>query len=460
MGQSVKTLPGPQGDWLLGSIPHIRTDTLGFEDSLPTYGDIVHVRFAGRQAYYYFDPAHVHQILVTDARKFRKAPVYRMLLRPFLGDGLLTSDGEFWRRQRRLAQPAFHKKRIDAYAQVMVDYTEDLLAGWQPGQERQICHDMMELTLRVVGKTLFDADIGGAATRVYDALTTVLEVTKEAIQSPFWSLTEWLPIPRNFRRRAAVNELDAVVMGLVNERRAAGADRGDLLSMLLLAEDEDGGRMSDRQLRDEAVTLVLAGHETTANALAWTWYLLAQHPEVEAKLHAELDAVLGNRPPTLDDLPKLEYTFMVIKESMRLYPPIPAIARQPVEPVTVGGYDFDPSTIAVIATHVLHRDPRWWSEPDRFDPERFHPDNEANLTKYAYLPFGGGPRICIGNSFAEMEARLVLATIAQRYRLILQPGQEIIPEAQLTLRPRDGIRMRVEPRHEVTAVQETAAVTV
>ena len=353
----------------------------------------------------------------------------------------MTIDGDFCRRQRKLAQPAFHTKRVQAYAQVMVDYTARLLDQWQPGQVRDINRDMMRLTLGIVAKTLFNADIDKDANRIGEALTVILEVTTARVQSPIQVIPEWIPTPGNRKRKAAVEELDRIVMGIIDERRAASDDQGDLLSMLMLARDDEGGGMTDRQLRDEAVTIVLAGHETTANALAWTWYLLAQHPEVEARLHAELDRVLGDRLPTTDDLRQLAYTEMVVKESMRLYPPIPTIARLAMENLVIGDYPVRKGLIISLSPNVIHHDPRWYPEPDAFRPERFTKENEKLLPKCAYLPFSTGPRICIGNSFAMMEAVLILATMAQRYRLAILPGQTITPHAALTLRPTPNIQM-------------------
>ena len=449
---NIKLPPSPKSNFFLGNLPEYRADSLGYEKYLAkTYGDVVHVRWVNRHAYLISHPDDVRQVLVDEASKFNKAPIYRSLLSYFLGNGLLTSDGNFWQRQRKLAQPAFHHKRIQSYAQIMVDYTVRLLDEWQPGQVRDINRDMMRLTLSVVAKTLFNADIEKDANQIGDALTVLLEVTADRIQSPIQVIPEWIPTPSNRKRKQAVRTLDKIVMGIINERRASAEDQGDLLSMLMMATDEDGQGMTDRQLRDEAVTLVLAGHETTANALAWTWYLLSQHPEAESRLHAELAQVLGERLPTTDDLRHLVYTDMVIKESMRLYPPIPSIAREAKEDLMIGGYPVPKGMIITISPHVIHRDPRWYADPDTFRPERFSKENEKLLPKYAYLPFSNGPRVCIGNTFATMEAILILATIAQRYRLSLVPGQSVIPQATLTLRPKHNLQMALEPQRSMMA---------
>ncbi len=453
---ATKLPPTPPGNLILGHLPGYARDPLGYETYMArTYGDIVHMRWVNRHAYFISHPAYAHQVLVEQADKFYKAPIYRELLSYFLGNGLLTSDGDFWRRQRKLAQPSFHTRRIQAYADVMVAYTQRLLAGWQPGATRDVNADMMQLTLSVVAKTLFDADIEKDAGRVGAALTDILEVTTKRIQSPIQVIPDWIPTSGNRRRKAAVQDLDRIVLGMINERRASGEDRGDLLSMLMRARDDAGHGMTDQQLRDEAVTIVLAGHETTANALAWTWYLLAQHPEVEAQLHTELDRVLAGRLPTTDDLRALAYTEMVIKESMRLYPPIPSFARLAMQDAQLGDYVVPKGMIVSMSPWVIHRDPRWYPEPEAFRPERLSRENEKLLPKGAYLPFSTGPRVCIGNNFAIMEAVLILATIAQRYRLRLVPGQTITPHAALTLRPNPNIQMTLEPRRPSVTVDAT-----
>jgi cytochrome P450 len=443
--------PGPEGHWLMGNLPELKQDELRFMRKYASeYGDVVRFRFVHRTAYMYTNPYDVHQILVDKSSKFQKAPLYRLVLGRFLGDGLLTSEGDFWKRQRKLAQPAFHHGRIQDYADVMVGYATRLVDEWQDGVVRDINRDMMRLTLNIVAKTLFDVEMDSNADRFYQAMSTLLHTSEQAFNSPRFTLTpNWFPWAHNFQIWGAVRELDAIVGAIIDERRQSDEDRGDLLSMLLLAEDEAGQRMSDKQLRDEAVTIVAAGHETTANALAWTWYLLAQHPEIEARLHDELDRVLQGRAPTMADLPQLEYATMIIKESMRLYPPAPGFARQSLEDVEIGPYLHPKETIAMIPAHILHRDERWHPEPSRFMPERFSKENEPNMMKYSYLPFGGGPRICIGNSFAMMEAALLLATMAQRFKLRLEPGQNVVPEMSVTLRPRENMRMRLEARQPV-----------
>ena len=447
------TPPGPDGDFLgLRSIRRFRRDALGYLTELArTYGDLVRFPFGPFQVYLVSHPDYVHQVYVEQASKFHKTRLFKQVLKPSVGNGLLTSDGEFWRRQRRMVQPAFHSKRVESYSGVMVDYTLRMLDGWAAGQEREIHHDMMRLTMAIVGKTLFDADVSGEADRIGQAITTGIEIDNRKfnrlVQWPGWA-----PTPDNRKSKQALKVIDDTIMGFIRERRASGEDkagtRGDLLSMLLLAADEDGagGGMTDKQARDEAFTLFAAGHETTANALAWTWYLLSQYPQVEARLHEELDAALGGRPPAVQDLARLPYTDWIVKESLRLYPPAWTTTREPQEDVVIGGYPIPKGSTIFLSQWVSHRDPRTFDQPERFVPERWADGFEKQLPKGAYFPFAMGPRICIGNTFALMEARLVLAAMAQRYRLELLPGQTIAPQPLITLRPRDGIRMRVVGR--------------
>ena len=436
------TPPRIPGHPILGNLRAYRKDPLAFGREMTTRGDVIDLRMFRRSIFFLAHPEHVHQVLVKDASKFHKSPVYRIFLGRALGDGLLTSDGDFWRRQRKLAQPAFHHGRIQSYAETMVDYADATAERWEGLETLVVNKEMAQLTLEIVCRTLFSTDIRAQADRIGHALTELLEAIADATGAAVF-LPEWLPTRNNRRIRRAVAELDSVIMPLIEARRRSSEDTGDLLSMLMLARDEDGNGMSDQQLRDEAVTIVLAGHETTANALTWAWVLLAQHPEVEAKLHAELDAVLGGELPTLAHVRDLTYTDQIIEETMRLYPPIPEFARQALEDVQLGEYVMPKDTIVMISVFALHHDPRWFSEPDVFRPERFAKDAAQTPPKFAYLPFGGGPRVCIGNSFAQMEAVLLLATLAQRYRLSLAPGQTVTPEATLTLRPKDDLVMRV-----------------
>jgi cytochrome P450 len=441
--------PGPSPASRSGSFKNYSRDPLGFLPTLAReYGDIVTMRFYKFRVYYVNHPDYIEEVLVNQARKFIKGRILRANRRLF-GNGLLTSEGDFWLRQRRLAQPAFHRARIAAYAETMVRFTERMQEGWRDGQKLDIHAEMTRLTLQIVAKTLFDADVDADAQEVGRALEAIMEHNSDfrrLILTP-----SWLPTLRNIRAALATRRLDKIMYRIIGQRRAAGGDAGDLLSMLLHAQDEDGSRMTDRQLRDEVITLFLAGHETTALTLSWTWWLLAQHLQAEAKLHAELDAVLGGRTPTLEDLPKLRYLDRVITESMRLYPPAWGMARLTIEDAKIGGYLIRKGCGVSLSQWVVHRDPRWYESPEEFRPERWEADLLKRLPRFAYFPFGGGPRQCIGNSFALMEAALILATIAQNFRLRLVPGQVVAPLASITLRPRNGIRVTLEARRPAEA---------
>jgi cytochrome P450 len=442
-----KLPPGPPAS-RTGSFKNYSRDPLNFLTALSReYGDIVTMRFYNFRVYYVSHPDYIEEVLVNQARKFIKGRILRAN-KGLFGNGLLTSEGEFWLRQRRLAQPAFHRARIAAYGETMVRFTERLIAGWRDGETRDIHAEMMRLTLQIVAKTLFDADVDDDAQQVGRALEAIMDFNSDfrrLILTP-----AWLPTLRNFRAALAIRRLNKIIYRIIDQRRATGGDAGDLLSMLLHAQDEDGSRMTDRQLRDEVITLFLAGHETTALALSWTWWLLAQNSQAEAKLHAELDTVLAGRSPTLEDLPKLRYTDHVITESMRLYPPAWGMARLAIEDAEIGGYRIPKGSGVSLSQWVVHRDPRWFDVPEEFRPERWEGDLLKRLPRFAYFPFGGGPRQCIGNSFALMEAALLLATIAQKFRVRLVPNQQVEPVASITLRPRHGIRVTLEERHTET----------
>jgi len=412
------------------------------------HGDIVHFRIGPQHVLLLNHPDLVRDALVTRADCFHKGRALQRAKR-LLGEGLLTSEGEHHRRQRRLAQPAFHRKRIDSYGALMVEYAARDSARWQDGETRDIAHEMMRLTLAIVGKTLFDADVESEADEIGGALTQILELF-QMLLLPYSEYLERLPLPANRRFTRARAALDAVIYRIIEERRASGTDRGDLLSMLLVAQDEEdsaSGGMSDEQLRDEVMTIFLAGHETTANALAWTWYLLAQNPEAEARLHAELDAVLeGGRLPTVEDLPRLRYTEMVLAESMRLYPPAWVIGRLAIKDYAVGGAVAEKGALVLLSQYVMHRDARFFPDPLRFDPERWTPEAKESRPQYSYFPFGGGARRCIGEGFAWMEGTLLVATIARRWRMRLVSGHAVVPHPRITLRPKHGIRMTLEER--------------
>ncbi len=414
-----------------------------FTEMVREYGDFIGLRILNFRILLINHPDHIEDVLVNHPRKFIKGRVLKANKRVF-GSGLLTSEGEFWLRQRRLAQPAFHRARIASYGSTMVEYTERLLHEWQDGEERDIHKEMMRLTLQIVGKTLFDADVERDAQEVGKSLELLLELGANFRRTVM--IPQWLPTPTNLRLELAIRKIEKVLYRIIAEKRASGRDAGDLLSMLLAAQDEDGSRMTDQQLRDEAITLFLAGHETTANTLSWTWWLLAQNPAAEAKLHDELRTALAGRAPSLEDLPKLVYTNHTITESLRLYPPAWGTARTAIEDHEIAGYAVPKGSGVSFAQWTVHRDARWYDAPDEFRPERWEGDLLKRIPRFAYFPFGGGPRQCIGNAFALMEAALILATIAQQYRFRLVEGHPVVPLASITLRPRHGIRVLLEAR--------------
>lgn len=445
---AVASLPvGPKGHPVLGMLGEFSRDRLGVMlQCAREYGDVVPLRFGIRSAYLISDPALIERVLVTDHRYFHKGRALQRS-KPLFGNGLLTSEGDFWRRQRKLIQPAFHRERITAYAEIMVDQMLRHSADWREGQTLDMHSEMMQATMQIALKTLFGAESTEAA-RTIQALHEAQGEFSRFI-SYIVLLPHWFPTPITPRLGRAIRALDAVVYGMIRDRRASGENRGDLLSMLLRAQDEeDGATMTDRQLRDEVLTLFLAGHDTTALTLTWTLMLLAQNPEAEARLHAELDEVLAGRTPTVEDRAQLKYTEQVIQESMRLYPPAYAIGRMATQQYSLDGLKIAPGATLLMSPWVVHRDPRWFSAPERFDPDRWAGDAARALPRFAYFPFGGGPRICIGNTFAMMESVLLLATLAQRFRFRLVPDQEIVLQAAVTLRPRNGLKMTLCRRDE------------
>jgi len=437
--------PGPKLS-RLGALTYSFTrDPLVFLTGLArTYGDLASYTMGGERLYFVNNPQWIKDILVTHNRNFTKS---RGLDRTkkLLGNGLLTSEGSFHLRQRRLLQPPFHRERIVSYGQTMVDTADRLRRNWTNGATLDIAQEMMRLTLSIAGTTLFSVDVESQAAEVGRALTDVME-SFWLTMTPFAEAIERLPIGPMHRAKLARRRLDAMIYTMIAERRAAARDRGDLLSMLLLAQDDDGSMMSDQQVRDEAMTIFLAGHETTANALTWTWYLLSQSPDDEARLHAELDQALGQRLPAVADLPSLPFVERVVTEAMRLYPPAWAIGRRAIEPYTIDAYVAPARSIFLMSQWVMHRDPRYYDQPDRFRPDRWTPAFKTALPRFAYFPFGGGPRQCIGESFAWMELVLVVATIAQQWKLRLVPGHPVVPQPLVTLRTKHGMKMTVIPR--------------
>jgi cytochrome P450 len=412
------------------------------------YGDVVRFRLSGDQAYLVSRPELIRDVLVTNSRNFTKSRGLDRARR-VLGEGLLTSEGAAHLRSRRLLQPMFHRDRVAAYAGVMVDLAAREASRWTAGEPFDAARAMSRLTLAIVGRTLFGADVEASADQVGQALTRVLE-TFWAVLLPFPDLVERLPIPALRRAREARVRLDVLIFALIAERRAEGVDRGDLLSMLLAAQDDgsggDRGGLTDTQVRDEAMTLLLAGHETTANALTWTWHLLGGAPEVEQRLHEEVDRVLEGRLPTAADVVRLPYVEQIVTEAMRLYPPAWIVGRRTIGVQPLGEFVVPAGSVVFMSQWVVHRDSRWYADPARFDPDRWTPAFKAALPRFAYFPFGGGPRQCIGESFAWMELVLLVATIAQRWRLRPAPGRPVVPQPLITLRAKHGLLMTPEPR--------------
>jgi cytochrome P450 len=429
-------------------MPAIRRDPTGaFMDAALRYGDVSYLKIWNRHGYLITEPHDIRHVLQDNARNYHKSTLYDRL-KSTLGNGLVTSEDAYWLRQRRIAQPAFHRERIAKSTGVMAQEAEKTARRWATfaatGRSIDVQQEMMGLTQSIV----LAAMLGSDATRLTES-ARAWSIVNEYIGENFWKvgLTAHLPTPRNRQFHRSVAHLDRTILQLIDNRRRNGADGNDLISMLLSARDpETGEGMSDRQLRDEVMTFFLAGHETTALAVTWAWYLLAQHPAVLARLEGELDAVLDGRQPAFDDLERLPYTRMAIEETMRLYPPAWGFSRRALAADQIGGYDLPPGWLVFVIPWVMHRHPKYWDDPERFDPERFSAAQSAARPKFIYLPFGAGPRQCIGNHFAMAEAQIILATLVQRYRLHLVPGQHVVPRPLITLRPRDGIAMRIEAR--------------
>ena len=441
------TRPPSQEISVLGG--HLRPfwrDRTGFLIRNAELGDVSYFELGNQPVYFLNHPDHVRDMFVGNAEKFTKGRAFQRA-KLFLGNGLLTSEREFHLRQRRMIQPAFHRERVVEYARAMVEYGDMMAREWQDGEVRDIDREMMRLTLQVVGKALFGAEMNDDADEFFEALTTSIGVFNY-MQVPFSELLEDLPGEQSSEFTNARDTLDRIVYGIINERRRTGEDKGDLLSMLLMAQDEDDGSvMTDEQVRDEALTLFLAGHETTANAMTWMWYMLSLNPEKEAKLHAEVDSVLGDRLPGMDDFPKLKYTEAVFAESMRLYPPVWSVGRYVVEPHDFGGYTVPVDAIAMVSQYVMHRDARFWDDPNDFVPERWAKVSvkEANQ-RYIYFPFGSGVRRCIGESFSWAEGVILIAILARKWKLRLDPDQRIGMDPMITLRPKYGMRMKLLSR--------------
>ncbi len=433
--------PGPARSFLSTLVYRPGRDPLAFFTDLSRrYGDLVHVRLGTEHAFVVNNPQYIRDVLVTNQRNYRKGRALERS-KKLLGEGLLTSEGAEHLAQRRVLQPAFHRDAVASYGRIMTEYAGRARERWRDGTTIDVAQEMMRLTLGIVGKTLFGADVEDQAPEIGAALTAVME-SFWTMMLPFANLLEHLPVPSLRNSRLARARLDRIIYGMIAERRAAPRDRGDLLSMLLLSSDEEdaGRRMTDRQVRDEAMTIFLAGHETTANALAWTWFLLSGAPEQEARLHEEVDRVLDGRLPTVEDLPRLTAVEQIVTEAMRLYPPAWMIGRRAVGAQPLGDYVLPARALVLLSPYITQRDPRYFSEPDRFLPERWTPEIKAALPPFAYFPFGGGSRRCIGESFAWMELVLVVSTIAQRWRFSVVPGHPVVPQPVMTLRLKHGLK--------------------
>jgi len=439
--------PGPPRRYPLQNWLALQRNPLRFLEGVARHGDVARFRLGPVFVYLVNDPDLIRSVLVTRADAYHKGRALERARR-LLGQGLLTSEGALHLRQRRLMQPAFHRERIAGYGETMVRYAGRAAERWKAGETIDVHKEMVALTLAIVGTTLFDADVEEEADEIGKALTEALELFQRLLMVPYGEFLEKLPIPSTLRFRSARRRLDATIARLIAERRRNPRDRKDLLTLLLLAQDTegDGGGMTDTQLRDEAMTIFLAGHETTANAMAWTWHLLSQNPEAEGRLHGELDRVLEGRAPGVADLPRLRYTEMVLSESMRLFPPAWILGRRAIVDHELGGYRIPAGSIVLLSQWITHRDARYFPDPLRFDPQRFTAEAQAARPKFSYFPFGGGPRVCIGEGFAWMEGVLVLATIARRRRFLPVDGIPVTPAAMITLRPKSGLPMRIEAR--------------
>jgi cytochrome P450 len=438
--------PSAKADWIGGHFRSFRKDPTQFLTKLSQLGDVTYFRMGPQPGFFLNHPDLVRDLLVVHHHKFIKGRALQRA-KSLLGEGLLTSEDGFHLRQRRMIQPAFHRQRIADYSRSMVNFGEGLTAKWQDGDVREIDKEMMHLTLQIVGKTLFNADVGSEADEVGRAMTSLVSMF-DFLLVPFSEVLEKIPLPQTKRLQRAKGTLNSIIYSIINERRRSKEDKGDLLSMLLLAQDEDSGdTMTDEQVRDEALTLFLAGHETTAVALTWSWYLLSQNPDAEFRMHEELDRELAGRLPSFEDLPHLGYTEAVLAESMRLFPPAWAIGRLAREEHEFNGFKVPPKALVLISPFVMHRDTRFWKDPDQFKPERWLEQSVKEAgQRYIYFPFGGGIRRCIGEAFAWAEGTILLATLARKWKLRLDSRQTVGLKPVITLRPKHGMKMQIHER--------------
>ncbi len=434
---------------LIGSLSEHTRDRLNLYLRIAQQcGDVGSFHFGPFRVIFFNTSENVHRIFVEHANDFDKGAAIHNAFRPVVGNGIFTSEGDFHRRQRKLMAPSFQPRHIVSYADTMVYYGERIQEGWREAETIEVSQEMTNLTMSIIGKVLFDADVFTETDELGEAMTTVLGHTSHTLSQLFPAPLNW-PTKRNKNTRHAIAVLRGRIQKLIEERRAETQERNDFLSVLLHSKDEDGSSMSDEQIIDESLTLFGAGHETTATALTWAWYLLALHPEVYKTAQEEVDNVLQGRSPMYADLAHLPYSLQVFKETMRLYPPAYAMSRAPLHDVSIDGYKVRKNRdIVFVSPYTIHRRPDYFPEPEKFDPQRFTPENEKKLPRYAYMPFGAGPRVCIGNHFAMMEGHLLLATLVQRVEFELVPNQAIVPDPlkTVTIRPRNGVHLVVHRR--------------
>jgi cytochrome P450 len=442
--------PEAHGHFLLGSLPGFRRDMMRtMIDAWREQGDVVRLRLAQYRAHLISHPEHIKYVLQDNYLNYTKLQRVDDKFTQVAGNGLVSSRGDFWLRQRRMTQPIFHRQRISSFAKVMTDTTAGMLQRWEgparDGQALDMRVEMVRLSLAVLSQALFSADWGGVADDVGAAVTVAFDYVQRRMNA-LVDVPEWVPIPSNRRFIRARATVDEIVYRFIAERRAGGPGGEDLVSLLLsVRDDETGAGMTDQQLHDEITTMIFAGHETVSTALTWVWYLLSKHPAAARRVREEVQDALAGRVPTVDDLPKLPFTQMVVDESMRLYPPIWMLSRVPIKDDEIGGFRIPAGDMVFICPYMAHRHPDFWVNPEGFDPERFSAERAQGRHRYAFFPFGGGPRICIGDAFALLEMRLVVAMVAQRYRLDLVPGHPVVPQATISLRAKHGVLMRVRP---------------
>ncbi len=437
--------PGPKGEPFIGNARDFVQEPLEYlKRCAQEYGGIMQIRLGTTALYMLSNPEYIEHVLVTHNNKYKKSR-FTQRRKSLFGNGLIFSEGDFWLRQRRLMQPAFHQKRVASYGTAMVQLSQKMAESWQDNEALNVHEEMMQLSLEIVLKTLFDTESAGDAQKIGGVLDVLIDQVSAAAVRPI-QFPDWLPTAGNRRYNAALSELDTIIKHIISEHRQRETDNGDLLSTLLHVQDEDGSRMTDKQLRDEVVNLYIAGHETVALTLAYTWRLLAEHPEVESKLHDELERVLAGRTPTMEDLQNLPYIEQIITESMRLYPPVWGVFRDCKIADEIGGFPIAPRTVVLLSPWVVHHDAHYYAEPEEFRPERWDKSSKQPIPRYAYFPFGGGQRLCVGNIFAMVEARLVFATLAQKWRFTLPVDSTLELVPSITIRPKNGIHLIAHKR--------------